>query len=453
MASAKSVNLRVRPSQWANLCFETGGVLESSSAQLGGTVVQFDYPTFSSNLLATVGGDPSRLQYDSSGIDGDAGLSASILCTLRGESIKAALDKAVNLRQNAYYGKYANQAAVVAQTKAFYDPGLANSKPQRLTTLSNISQNQADLLNAAYVTDGRLSVVKSTTSEIKSKTDSRGETCGTTISDGFNQSTNSGVQNGTSNTFSDSVATDISNVTTSSSSVSTVSDDFTNGTSSGVSVNSSFGSGVVTQFGASISRSDSKGVANQVQAAVNTDYGYRVPSLESQAQNHRAQISLMDEQFSQFMFAQNLPNLDTVFTNELKSIDLDVKRLQIGYLNTILTSPIAGIITGVFKNPGDCVTAGESIFRVEDNATVYVMGTLVYRGLISLGATVTVTTTRFSAGSPTSISGKVVAVRGVRGFDDRWEVVVRCNNLDGGGNQILPLHYHFDYDDTSVTIT
>jgi hypothetical protein len=435
------------------LCFETAGVLESSSTELGASVVQFDYPTFSSTLLATVSGDPSRLQYDSSGIDSNASISASILCTLRAESTKAVLDKAVNMRQNAYYGKYANQAAVVAQTKAFYDPGVANSKPQRLTSLTAISQNQADLLYAAYLTDGRLSVVKSTTSEINSKTESLGETCGTTISDGFNQSTNSGVQNGTSNTFSDSIATDISNATSSSSLISTVSDDFTNGVASGISINSSFGSGFVTQSGASISRSDSKGIANQLQAAMNTDYGYRVPNLESQAQNHRAQISLMDEQFSQFMFAQNLPKLDTVFTNELKSIDLDVKRLQIAYLNTILVSPIAGIITGVFKNPGDCVKAGEAVLRVENNATVYVIGTVVYRGLISLGATVTVTTTRFSTGSPTSISGKVVAIRGHRGFDDRWEVVVKCNNLDGGGNQILPLHYHFDYDDTSVTIT
>jgi len=46
----------------------------------------------------------------------------------------------------------------------------------------------------------------------------------------------------------------------------------------------------------------------------------------------------------------------------------------------------------------------------------------------------------------------VVAARGNQGNDDRWEVVVKCNNLDGGGNPILPLHYSFDYDSTSATI-
>jgi hypothetical protein len=451
MSSAKSVNLRVRPSQWAHLCFEVGGILESSSAELGVTVAQFDYPTFYSNLLATVLGDPSRLQYDSNGISIDPNIVASTICTLRGESTKADLDKAVRTRQNAYFGKYANQAAVIAQTKASYDPGTVNSKPQRLATLSTVSQNQADLLYAAYTTDGRLAVVKNTTSDIASKTQSLGETCSTTISDGFNQSTNSGVQNGTSNTFTDSIATDVSSVTSSSGSVATISDDFTNGVASGVSVNSSFGNGFVTQFGASIGRSDSKGIANQTQSAVNTDYGYRVPNLEREAQNQRAQISLLDEQYAQFMFAQNLPNLDKILTNELQSIDLDVKRLQIRYLNTILMSPLQGIITGIFKHPGDFVRAGEPVLRVEDNSTVYVIGTVVCSDLVKLGATATITTTMFSTGAANSISGTVVGARGRRGYDDRWEIVVNCNNLKGG-NWIMPLHYHFDYDDTSVTI-
>ncbi len=453
MSSAKSVDLRVRPSRWAHLCFEVGGILESSSAELGTAVTQFDYRTFCSNLLATVLGDPSRLQYDSNGISTDPNIVASTLCTLRGELAKAELDKSVKTRQNGYFGKYAHQPAVIAQTKAFYDPGAVNSKPQRLATLSTVSQSQADLLYAAYLTDGRLAVVKNTSSDITSKTQSLGETCSTTISDGFNQSTNSGVQNGTSNTFTDSIATDLSNATSSSASIATVSDDFTNGVASGVSVNSSFGSGFVTQLGASVSRSDSKGNANQTQAAVNTDYGYRVPNLEREAQNQRAQISLMDEQFAQFMLAQSLPNLDTVFTNELQSIDLDVKRLQVRYLNTILMSPLQGIITGIFKNPGDFVKAGEAVLRVEDNSVVYVIGTVVCSDFVKLGASAIVTTKMFSTGSTTSISGTVVGTRGRRGYDDRWEIVVKCNNLDGGGNWIMPLHYHFDYDDTSVTIT
>jgi len=42
-----------------------------------------------------------------------------------------------------------------------------------------------------------------------------------------------------------------------------------------------------------------------------------------------------------------------------------------------------------------------------------------------------------------------------RGYDedDRWDVTAKCNNLDGGGNPIFPLGYHFDYDNTTVSIT
>ena len=61
--------------------------------------------------------------------------------------------------------------------------------------------------------------------------------------------------------------------------------------------------------------------------------GYTFPVDDSIAQNFRAQISLMDQQFAQFMASQNLDNLKQVFTNELQGIDLDVKQLQIAYIS------------------------------------------------------------------------------------------------------------------------
>ncbi len=70
------------------------------------------------------------------------------------------------------------------------------------------------------------------------------------------------------------------------------------------------------------------------------------------------------------MSVQNLPYLNAVFDNELNSIDADVYRLQIAYLNTILMSPIPGTITGVYKNPGEAVRAGEPVIRIENNTAV-----------------------------------------------------------------------------------
>ncbi len=194
--------------------------------------------------------------------------------------------------------------------------------------------------------------------------------------------------------------------------------------------------------------------AVESQTITNTDYGYRIPEIENQAQNERAQISLIDQQYTQFLAVQSLPNLANSMQNELAAIDLGVYQLQVGYLNTILMSPIAGVVTGVYKNPGDAVTPGEPVVRVEDNSSIFLLATLVHRGPIKVGSTLSVTTNAFDAGgAATTISGNVVAVR-CRGDDDQWDLVAQCvNPLDGSGDPTFPSGYVFDYDNTTATIT
>jgi hypothetical protein len=199
---------------------------------------------------------------------------------------------------------------------------------------------------------------------------------------------------------------------------------------------------------------DDPDAALQAQSMTYTDYGYRIPSIECNAQNVRAQVSLMDEQFAVFMAGQYVSNLGSVFPNELLAMDMDVKRLQVAYLNTILMSPITGIVTGVYKNVGDRVLPGETVIRVESTSSVYLVGVLIYRGMISLQANVSIQTTLFSSSStPVTITGTVVAARGDQSGDDRWEVVFLCPN-GTSGNPTLPLNYYFDYDEiTSITFS
>ena len=138
----------------------------------------------------------------------------------------------------------------------------------------------------------------------------------------------------------------------------------------------------------------------------------------------------------------------------MQSIDADVYRLQIAYLNTILMSPIPGLVTGVYKNPGEAVKAGEPVIRVENFSMILLEATLIFRGPILVNQTiVTVETALFGAsGPPTSISGVVVAARG-HSDDDQWRLIIHCDkNLDTNNNPIFPLGYHFDFDDTRVTI-
>ena len=107
---------------------------------------------------------------------------------------------------------------------------------------------------------------------------------------------------------------------------------------------------------------------------------YRTPYFESQAQGLRSSISLADQQFAAFMDAQKMPNISQIFENNLESMDLDVKRLQVAFLNTILLSPIGGVVTGLYKNPGDVVRAGEPVMRVEDNSNIYISAKVVALG-------------------------------------------------------------------------
>jgi hypothetical protein len=455
--NAKVVNLRVRPCRWASLSFCVGGMIETMEAELGSSVTQFDFPGFYKDLLTPVTGHPARLQFDAHAIRTDAKVQASRLSALRAEPAKAVLNKAVGARENTFFSNYQNQTEIIARMREIYSPTSPHSKPHRLHELATISQNQADMLYNAYFHEGRMGVVKSTISELRSKTDSTGEACTTTIGDGFTTSASGSVQDGASNSFSDGCTGDSSSGTVPGGSTSSSSTDVSFGVNVGSSLTSTFDSGFSAQNSLSVGRTESKGQANQRQKVVNTNYGYRVPHLESAAQNQRAQISLMDERFAQYMANQNLPSLEQVFHNNLRSMDLDVKRLQIAFLDTILMSPIHGVVTGVFKNPGDWVKPGEPIVRVEDYSWIHLIGTLVFRGPITLNvSTVSVSSQLFSVpgASPTPLSGAVVGARGHPDEDDRWEVIVKCKMpLDTSGNPILPLHYHFDYDDTWATVS
>jgi hypothetical protein len=115
-------------------------------------------------------------------------------------------------------------------------------------------------------------------------------------------------------------------------------------------------------------------------------------------------------------------------------------------------SPIAGLVTGVYKNPGDFVAAGEPVIRVEDTSTVLLVARLVFDGVVELGDTVTIQTALFERTPPFGLVGTVVSVRG-QSADDLWEVIIQYTNTEAGGYFGLPLGYHFDYDDTTVVLS
>ena len=433
----------------AHLSFGVDGILGKMDVNLGDNVAAgFDFDTFYQALGTPTVGDPSLLLYDSVNILADPSVTASLLCQLRAEPAKIALKSAIGARQNAYYQKYANQAAVIAQMQANYGAAAA-AKPALLANLAQLAQQQLTMLQQAYQTDGRTGVVKNTTSQITSDTQSQGTS--TTTSEG--QATGTTQSSNYSETSIDEYTdnfVDYYNAWTGQ---------FAESVASGYSRTEGFPATTTTGNAATYSRQDSSdqtvtdsaGTISQDQQVINTDYGYRVPSAEAQAAYLRAQISLIDEQFAQFMAGQNLPNLNIVFPNELLAIDAGVKQLQVAYLNTLLLSPIAGTVTGIYKNPGEYVQAGDPVIRVENISPIYLVGTLACGARISVGQQAQVTFNLFGGGQQT-LTGSVVAARG-HTSENRWDVVISYPNIHPLRAPILPLNYHFDFDDTAVQIS
>lgn len=453
---AQVISLSVRPVQASHLCFNVDGVLgdpillssgapllslglsvapvpSNESAVPADTVAAFGFDAFYEVLTSapTVTDDPSRLLYSATHLESYTKPHA--LATLRAEGRKVALHKAINARQNAFYAKYGKkqQTDIIntmneyysAQKSASGKPTYPNSKPNRLKTLSQMADQQWTLLSKKYEDDNRTGAFKTGVSEIDSTgmvNDLQIQNNDLTLGPGLpappakGQSWTELIPDGEGATGEITVTINVPTV---------------------VSTNQESG----TSWGKATTTND--------------DYGFRVPYIENRAQNERAQISLIDQQFAQYMAGQTLPNLLQVFTNELDSIDMDVCRLQIAVLDTILMSPISGVVTGIYKNPGDFVRAGEPVVRVEDNSTLLIVGKLIYPGLISLGDVATIQTTLFDA-SPATLTGIVVAARG-QSQEDQWEIIVQYSNTvaSAAAQPILPIGYHFDYDDTNVSFS
>ena len=471
MGIAKLVSMHARPWKVSQLCFEIGGILEQLNVQLGdsvgtaasATAAPFNFTSFYSGLGAHAVGTPSLLTFNSAGILSASAVTASLIATLRAESRQAALDKAVYARQNAYYARYSNISSVVTTATGYYGSAIT-AKPALLQQLATLSAQQATLLEGEYVSDGRTTVVKTTNSVLSSTTlttessSSSGSGGSTTTPNLTTQTTGQSNQDEIGGSGSvpsgglglsqpppggGAIGTEITGA-------SQVDESFQEGSSSQTSTET----GTTTETDTNQESAIGSAYAVENETIVNTDYGYRVPYIECQAQNARAQISLIDQQFAQFMAGQNLSNLGAVLGNELSIIDLTVQQLQVAFINTLLLSPIAGTVTGLYKFPGDPVLPGEPVVRLEDNSTLLLCASLIYRDPIYIGSTVTISTSLFDETGPqTNLAGSVVAVRG-KSEDDHWDVVVQCPNpATGSGGLTFPIGYHFDYAPSITTVT
>jgi hypothetical protein len=184
-------------------------------------------------------------------------------------------------------------------------------------------------------------------------------------------------------------------------------------------------------------------------------FEFRNPSAENDMRYRRALASLQPEFLNAWRMAEMCKHGDTTFRNELFAIDQQIKKLQIAYVDTFLVAPFAGLVTGVFRSRGDYVTAGQPVVRVEDDTSVYLVGTVKLRGLLRVNSKIKVTTTLFDApgGQPTIINGTVSAVRGHDSISEQWDVLILCENRTAQDEAILPLNYNFEFENTTIEVT
>ncbi len=438
MGTTNIISMIAQPVHLSYLCFEIGGIIDTCSVELGAVVNNISYEDLSATVKTggTLAGDDSRLQFDSDGILQFA--QAFSLATLRNGDRRASLDSAVNTRQNIYFSKYANSGSVISTIRANYSRTSPVSTPNLLKILDDVAEQQWGDLNEAYKEDDRLGVVKETSSHIQSRTTSVGKAH---RMGKFYQESVARINRG---------RTHIPNNPAEGVNLETGEwwSHYTNALYKIIPA----GTLPVQTSGVTFEQSDNNGSASGTQSEQHVDYEYKTPFHEARARHLRAKISLKDQRFDLFMFEQNIPHLEQIFKNELASVDNDVFQLQIALLRSFLISPRPGIVTGIYKNPGDSVNVGEPVIRVEDNAVVHIVANLVHYGPILIGATATLTTDMDgSAGGTTTLNGSVIAAR-VLGSGGHWEVIVKVNNLDGIGNFILPLGYYFDAEYTTVTI-
>lgn len=438
MTNAKAINLRVRPLQSVDLSFPCDGIIgrQLDVHLLGKAVTAFDIDGFYAKL-GTVSApsvwippitDPAhgvfaagrhetlpdsdqplgwgRLKYDSAAITAEMG--TSVLFALRAEHARAALDKAVAQRENIWVQKY--EAAVYEATQRSFDRDQPGSKLSRLERLATISETQHSRLHTEYADfaapgyDGQFKdgVVKQTLSQsaVYSFPVRTLPKDGGTLQDWVNLGTSR--------------------------------------------------------------------INSQDSSQLTRGFEYRHPSLENDAQYERAQISLLDETLSAISLtnfvrgSQIEIDATDAFTqshvskrylaNDLHAVDLDVKRLQIAYMETLLVSPIDGVVTGVFRNIGDSVRASQAVIRVENDAEVYLVGTIKCRALIRLGQQVAISTSLFDTAQTVDVSGEVVAVRGHDSENELWDLLIRCSNRNAAGEALLPINYNFSFESTVIGI-
>lgn len=167
---------------------------------------------------------------------------------------------------------------------------------------------------------------------------------------------------------------------------------------------------------------------------------YRHPYLMSQTQRHEYVSELLDRILNSKTIAKKAPDLKDIWSHDLEILNSELNKTQIALINTFLFIPFSGEITGIYKNPGEAVRAGEAVLRIENNDEIYLVGIIQHRGLLSVSSSDNVELkVIIDEGVEHTLNGRIVSIRGHESDDDVWDIILKFNNTIG-----LPNNYTLD---------
>jgi hypothetical protein len=438
---AKIRVLQVRPSQSADLAFNAPGILARQNydrarggpAHLGESVQRFDIENELYNKLAETdpASDGARLIYDSQKIRDS--LESRFLFQQRNYTLAAALDQMIVRRENAFLERFKHKNLIkAAMTKAYPE------KVQMIQEALNSAKSRFEALDAAYRT-GKV--------ETESKTT-------TTHLPGSHIQNNGSVDVEPMAMYSGSwekpnniIKTDIKDKDGNLSSV--------HETQAGGSFPHKYvgqGNWGLIEGRFKSQHTDSKADHHLKFESTTPNQVFLHPQMDNRVAYRRLRAELLTQEMNESIFSHRVAAMDKILENELAALDMEVRKLQLAYAHSFLTSPMSGIVAGIYKDVGEAATTAEPVMRVENDTVILAVGLITYRSLVWVGKKADIRTIDlYEEGKEFVFPGKIVAVRGHEADNDVWDIIIECENpVDGTGKRVLPLNYTFDKDNAWV---
>lgn len=410
--NGKVRSLTVRPIQSVDLAFEMPGMIsfqDFDKAKLGERINKPNLENEIYRFLNEADQSSGLFKYDAESILDK--LKGFVLFTLNNRALRASLKQAILLRANGFLEKY----QYISKIQTFYNEVYANgdaskSKIERLKILSQKHEEKITELVGKY-NELRKNVVFEAKSTVK-------------------------ITPLATNTPSHTIG-----VSTSQHTVPDV-------TSKPQILKG--GSWKNLESETDLGSKDNATLLSEETTTELVDLKY--PLKDEEIALQRIQLEIQDELLKHQLIALKVQNLTQVMNNELQLLEIDITRLQNALLQTLLISPISGIITAIYKDVGETVNPGEPVIRIENDDELLIVGFIQYRGLLKVQQEVTLVTKIFESDETKEITGKLVAIRGHDADDDEWDVIVRYSNADKPEDRIIPINYHFDKDTTELYI-